>query len=272
MFTELRDTCHNIKEKMGRQLFRTVANGHVPSFDDLIDENTQVRLKRMLYAWRSSPLPTIVTHDLYDDGNDPVLRHLRHRQLLNMPEDRVKVIFHPEFVTATSPLIALDYDDFVRGCHLGFFPSYYEPWGYTPLECVVSGVPAISSDLSGFGDYVMENFPDHDENGMFIAPRRRVSFGETVARCVDWLHQLTRMNRRERIALRNKAESHAEAFDWENLGRHYVDAWNMALRRHYPARAATIEPTAAPAKDPPVASEVSRRRPSTSRRGEARKR
>lgn len=250
MFNELRDTCDAIKEKMGRQLFHTVAHGHVPSYDDLIDENTLVRLKRMLYAWRSSPLPTIVTHDLYDDAHDPVLQHLRHRQLLNMPDDRVKVVFHPEFVSATSPLLALEYDDFVRGCHLGFFPSYYEPWGYTPLECVVSGVPAISSDLSGFGDYVLENFPDYEANGMFVAPRRRVPFADTVARCVNWLHDLTRMNRRERIALRNRAESHAEQFDWKNLGRHYVDAWNLALRRHDPARGVDL---AAPAVATPAA-------------------
>jgi hypothetical protein len=53
-------------------------------------------------------------------------------QLFNSVHDRVKVIFHPEFLKSTSPLIPLDYDEFVRGCHMGVFPSYYEPWGYTP--------------------------------------------------------------------------------------------------------------------------------------------
>ncbi len=101
----------------------------------------------------------------------------------------MKVVFHPEFITATSPLFGLEYDQFVRGCHLGVFPSYYEPWGYTPMECVVRGVPAITSDLSGFGAYVMEHFPDHDENGVYVARRRSVSFdvhghpgGELAAR------------------------------------------------------------------------------------------
>ena len=76
----------------------------------------------------------IVTHDLVDDANDPTLKHLRHRQLLNAGDDPVKVVFHPEFVTATSPTINLDYEQFVRGCHMGIFPSYYEPWGYTPIN------------------------------------------------------------------------------------------------------------------------------------------
>jgi len=60
-----------------------------------------------------------------------------------------QVIFHPEFLSSTNPLFGLDYEDFVRGCHLGVFPSYYEPWGYTPAECTVMGIPSISTNLSG---------------------------------------------------------------------------------------------------------------------------
>jgi len=237
MFNELRDTCAAIQEDMGRTLFRTVATGRLPDIDELIDEYAAVRLKRMMYAWRAGPPPTIVTHDLLDDTNDPVLRHLRHRRLLNADEDRVKIVFHPEFMTATSPLLGMDYDQFVRGCHLGVFPSYYEPWGYTPLECIASGVPAITSDLSGFGDYVMQNFPRHDEAGMYVANRRGRSFDATVAQVVEWMYQLTRMSRRERIALRNQTEAHAEGFDWNNLGRYYAAAHRAALERHYPGQA-----------------------------------
>jgi glycosyltransferase involved in cell wall biosynthesis len=58
---------------------------------------------------------------------------------------------------STNPLFGLDYGQFVRGCHLGVFPSYYEPWGYTPLECMARGVPTVTSDLSGFGDYMKGN-------------------------------------------------------------------------------------------------------------------
>ena len=44
----------------------------------------------------------------------------------------LQVVFHPEFLSSTNPLFKMDYEEFVRGCHLGVFPSYYEPWGYTP--------------------------------------------------------------------------------------------------------------------------------------------
>jgi glycogen(starch) synthase len=234
MFNELHDACEEIQVDMGRRLFHTVVTGRLPTIDDLLPESALVRLKRMAYAWRSSPPPTIVTHDLLDDAHDPVLCHLRYRGLVNLEEDRVKVVFHPEFMSITSPLLAMEYDQFVRGCHIGVFPSYYEPWGYTPLECVVSGIPAITSDLSGFGDYVAQHFPDHNAEGLFVARRRGVSFDVTVNQVTDWLYALTRMSRRERISLRNKVEAHAEHFDWSYMSRHYVAAHRLALERRFP--------------------------------------
>ena len=51
-----------------------------------------------------------------------------------------QIVFHPDFLNANNPILGLDYEEFVRGCHLGVFPSYYEPWGYTPAECTVSKV------------------------------------------------------------------------------------------------------------------------------------
>jgi glycogen(starch) synthase len=234
MFNELRETCESIQVDMGARLFHTVARGRMPTLSELLDEYATVRLKRVMQAWRTGPPPTIVTHDLLDDAHDPVLCHLRHRGLWNLESDRVKVVFHPEFMSVTSPLFGMDYDQFVRGCHLGVFPSYYEPWGYTPLECVVRGIPAITSDLSGFGDYLMENFPDHDASGMFVARRRNVAFQATVGQVTEWLYGMTRMSRRDRIALRNRVESHAHHFDWNNLFRYYVGAHKLALQQVFP--------------------------------------
>lgn len=238
MFHELRSVCQQIKEDMGRRLFQRVANGRLPSIEDLLDEYDRVRLKRMMHAWRHGPQPTVVTHDLVDDANDPVLRHLRHRNLLNYPDDPVKVIFHPEFMIATSPLLGIDYDHFVRGCNLGVFPSFYEPWGYTPMECIVRGVPAITSDQSGFGSYLMDLIPDHDACGMFVARRRKVSAENCVYQVAGWLHDLTRMTLRERIDMRNRVEGFADHFDWSAMFRHYRTAHRLALAKAYPEREA----------------------------------
>jgi glycogen(starch) synthase len=72
-----------------------------------------------------------------DDAGDPILGQIRRVKLFNASSDRVKVVFHPDFLNSNNPILGLDYEEFVRGCHLGVFPSYYEPWGYTPAECTV---------------------------------------------------------------------------------------------------------------------------------------
>jgi glycogen(starch) synthase len=236
MFNELRATCDSIREDMGRRLFEAVSAGQLPTIEDLLDEYDRVRLKRMIHAWRQGPPPTIVTHDLVDEVHDPVLARLRQRGLLNAADDPVKVIFHPEFLTAASPVLGVEYDEFVRGCNLGVFASYYEPWGYTPMECIVRGVPAVTSDLSGFGGYVMDHFPEHDSIGMYVARRRNVSLETTVYQVAGWLHDLTRMSLRDRIQLRNLVESHADKFDWAEMGRNYRTARRLALNKRYPER------------------------------------
>jgi glycogen synthase len=234
MFHELRETCESIKEEMGQRLFRTIADGRMPTTEDLLDEFARVRLKRMMHAWRQGPPPTIVTHDLTYDAQDQILCHLRHRGLINLKEDPVKVLFHPEFITSTSPILGLEYDQFVRGCNLGVFPSYYEPWGYTPMECVVRGIPAITSDYSGFGAYVMSHFPEHNKHGIFIARRRGVDMETTIENVADWMYALTRMSSRQRIHLRNQVEAYAEHFDWSRMTRYYRAARRFAFQKHYP--------------------------------------
>jgi glycogen(starch) synthase len=172
-----------------------------------------------------------VTHDLADDAGDPILRHLRHRGLFNAEDDPVKVVFHPEFVTATSPLINLDYPQFVRGCNLGIFPSYYEPWGYTPMESIAMGVPAVTTDLSGFGAYVERHIPNAAEQGVLVLNRRSQGFDRAVEDMTNYLFDFVRLNRRQRIELRNKTERLGELFDWSQLVKQYHVAHDLAMER-----------------------------------------
>jgi glycogen synthase len=230
MFEELHKTCEQIEEQIGRRLFRGAVNGRITS-GDLLDEDDRVRLKKAIYAWHTGRQPPIVTHDLIDDANDPILQHVRHRGLFNSPDDPVKIVFHPQFITSTGPLISLDYEQFVRGCHLGIFPSYYEPWGYTPMECAALGVPAVTTDLSGFGAYVQRHIPGHAEQGIYVLNRRTHSFDESVAELVEHLFEFVKLSRRERIERRNSVERLSETFDWPQLIGYYNEAHDMALER-----------------------------------------
>jgi glycogen(starch) synthase len=231
MFEDLKNTCADVAEQMDRKLLQAAATGRLPTYQELLPEDSVIRLKRAMHAWRTSRWPSIVTHDLADDANDPILKHIRHRHLLNGADDPVKIIFHPEFVTATSPLLNMDYDQFVRGCHMGVFPSYYEPWGYTPMESIALGVPAVTSDLAGFGAYVRRHIEKSDESGVLVLDRRYRSFDDAADQLANYLFAFAQMNRRQRIELRNKTERLSELFDWSNLVKHYHEAHNLAMQR-----------------------------------------
>ena len=231
MLDELQSTADAIKEQIGDKLFFSVATGKVPDLNTLIDDYWRLRLRRTIHAWTRDHPPPIVTHDLIDDRHDEVLNQLRACQLWNLESDPVKVVYHPDFITPTNPLFGMDYDQFVRGCHLGIFPSYYEPWGYTPLESIALGVPAITSDLAGFGSYLMHLLPDHEEKGLYVLRRRYNTFDDSAQRLTDRLIRFSQMTRRERVALRNSVESFSEHFDWHNLVKRYHEAHALALDR-----------------------------------------
>ncbi|MFP4146047.1 MAG: glycosyltransferase [Phycisphaeraceae bacterium] len=231
MLREFRAIADSMRDQVGERLFRSATAGSVPDLNALIDEYWRLRLRRAMYTWKSDLPPLIVTHDLVDDAGDAVLNQLRTAQLFNHAHDPVKVVYHPDFISATNPLFGIDYDQFVRGCHLGVFPSYYEPWGYTPLESIALGVPAITSDLAGFGSYLRQLRPDHEEKGIYIVDRRYHSFDHAANELADRMFRFCQLTRRDRISLRNSVESFSEHFDWHNLGRRYHEAHELALDR-----------------------------------------
>uniref|UniRef100_A0A1I8EGH6 Glycogen [starch] synthase n=1 Tax=Wuchereria bancrofti TaxID=6293 RepID=A0A1I8EGH6_WUCBA len=192
-----------------------------------------IALKRCIMATAKRELPPVCTHNMVD-SSDHVLNALRRTQLLNNPSDRVKVIFHPEFLSSVSPLIGLDYEEFVRGCHIGVFPSYYEPWGYTPAECTVMGVPSVSTNLSGFGCFIQQNVMDASSYGIYVIDRRFKDCEGSIRDLAQVLYDFCGLSRRQRIIMRNRTERLSELLDWKNLGVFYRDARRMALERLHP--------------------------------------
>jgi glycogen(starch) synthase len=172
---------------------------------------------------------------MVNDAEDPILNQIRRCQLFNHPSDRVKVIFHPEFLSSANPVLPMDYDDFVRGTHMGVFSSYYEPWGYTPAECTVMGVPSITTNLSGFGCYMEELIENASDYGIYIVDRRTKGVDDSVNQLTDYMYDFTRKSKRQRINQRNRTERLSDLLDWKRMGLEYVKARQLALRRAYPA-------------------------------------
>ncbi|KAF9965936.1 glycogen synthase isoform 1, partial [Mortierella alpina] len=144
------------------------------------------------------------------------------------------IVFHPEFLNSNNPLFGLDYEEFVRGLHLGVFPSYYEPWGYSPAECTVMGVPCITTNLSGFGCFMDDSIVDSSEYGIYIVDRRVKSVEESVQQFSDQMLMFCQKSCRQRINQRNRTERLSDLLDWKRMGLEYIKARQLALRTAYP--------------------------------------
>ncbi|XP_061769165.1 glycogen [starch] synthase, liver isoform X1 [Nerophis ophidion] len=231
---QLWDTAHTVKEKFGKRLYDALLKGQIPNMNSILDRDDLTIMKRAIYATQRHSLPPVTTHNMLDDSTDPILSNIRRIGLFNSRNDRIKVIFHPEFLSSTSPLLPMDYEDFVRGCNLGVFPSYYEPWGYTPGECTVMGIPSVTTNLSGFGCFMEEHVSDPAAYGIYIVDRRFRSAEESCNQLTQFMFSFCQQSRRQRIIQRNRAERLSDLLDWRYLGRFYIHARHLALSRAFP--------------------------------------
>ncbi|CAN0130669.1 unnamed protein product, partial [Chrysoparadoxa australica] len=232
LLEEFRETINAIQRQVGERLLFDAAardDTRLPDLNKFVDDYWRLRYRRTLQTWKSNMLPAVVTHNLVDDSNDEILNFIRASNLVNKKEDRVKVVYHPDFINYTNTLFSMEYGQFVRGCHMGIFPSYYEPWGYTPLECLASGIPAVTSDLAGFGDYVMQNVRDHDKRGIYVIQRQEKSFDQAAGQLANRLYNFARLTRRQRIEMRNRSEASSTLFGWDQLIKYYDQAYLSAL-------------------------------------------
>lgn len=233
---QLWDTAHDVKEKFGKKLYDALLKGQIPDMNTILDRDDFTVMKRAIYATQRHSLPPVTTHNMLEDTVDPILSNVRRIGLFNSRNDRVKIIFHPEFLSSTSPLLPMDYEDFVRGCNLGVFPSYYEPWGYTPGECTVMGIPSVTTNLSGFGCFMEEQVSDPAAYGIYIVDRRFRSADESCNQLTQFMFSFCQQSRRQRIIQRNRTERLSDLLDWRYLGRFYVHARHLALGRAFPEK------------------------------------
>lgn len=233
VLNEFATVCDEIMRHVGAKLFKRGATGQRVDLDKAVDERWVLRYRRVQQAIKVDRLPLVCTHILDDEGSDPVINQIRNVWLFNRKDDPVKVVYHPEFISPVNPLWGIDYEQFVRGCHAGLFPSAYEPWGYTPLECLAMGVPAVTSDVSGFGSFCLAKYGEYNRPGIWCLRRRGRSYDAACQELANCMLEFCRMDRRGRIALRNQVEAQSWEFDWSVLGEAYTRAHELALQRAF---------------------------------------
>ncbi|MFA5973517.1 MAG: alpha-glucan family phosphorylase [Lentimicrobiaceae bacterium] len=169
-----------------------------------------------------------LTHGLFEPDYDPILKRLKENSLFNSLSDQVKVIFVPSYLNGNDGVFNLSYYDLLPGFDLSVFPSYYEPWGYTPLESLVFGVPTVTTTLAGFGLWVK----DLDNKSGIAVIVRNDDNNETV---VDSIHSIVlsfaKMSKIKRAELSTSAISLAHSALWSNLLTYYKQAYSIALEK-----------------------------------------
>ena len=201
------------------------------SKDKLFTKEFLLHLKKDTLHFKRTGNPPLSTHNTKNDNNDPILNALKEQGLNNKQEDKVKAILYPVYLDGNDGLTNLSYYDAMAGCHLGVFPSSYEPWGYTPLEAGALGVPSITSDLAGFGRFIQTKLNDNMEDGMFVLKRFGKSEEEVVDDFTRLLYKFSARDKRERTANKLDVKNLSGLADWKILIENYIKAHNMALEK-----------------------------------------
>jgi len=203
----------------------------VPAWMESPRADLQERLK--MGGTYSEPLPEpVITHNLHEPWNDPVLGFLRSHGMKNDKHSRVKVIFVPCYLDGGDGIFQMPYYDLLIGDDLAAYPSYYEPWGYTPLEAVAFHVPCITTSLSGFGVWACTSL-GHDsklEDGVEVIGRNDYNAQEVAEHLSNTITRFSAFDKKSVDKARRNAAKLAEKALWKNFIAYYYEAYDVALR------------------------------------------
>ncbi|MBN1829443.1 MAG: alpha-glucan family phosphorylase [Deltaproteobacteria bacterium] len=171
----------------------------------------------------------ICTHQLQDPQHDPIWNACNSLNLMNGSDDAVNVIYMPVYLDGFDGLLNMPYYDVLSACDLGIFPSYYEPWGYTPLESALHCVPTVTTDLAGFGMWVQKNAIDGNNRGVAILNYQGRSHAEIVDRLTEHMAGLMNWSKDEIREQKVQARLIAEKTDWKYFYPNYLAAYEAAL-------------------------------------------
>ena len=172
-----------------------------------------------------------ITHWLHNMSHDQVLDMMKYLGMSNSAESKVKVIFVPCYLDGKDGILNLEYYDLVLGNDLSVYPSYYEPWGYTPLESVAFHVPTITTDLAGFGLWVNSLKGRYSElkDGVKVIHRSDYNYSEVADVIKDTISEFSGLPENTIKTVRKNAADIAEKALWKHFIKYYYEAYDVAL-------------------------------------------
>ena len=174
--------------------------------------------------------PHFTTHELSEKEYDPVLRRLGEQRLTNKEQDRVKVFFIPSYLNGNDGIVNMSYYDLLVGLDLSVFPSYYEPWGYTPLESLAFSVPTVTTSLAGFGLWVASHYAK-PHPGIGIIERNDFNDDYVVEAIVREVESLLLLPAGGEEEIRKNAKDVSTIALWDNQIKYYKQAYAFALEK-----------------------------------------
>lgn len=176
-----------------------------------------------------SSYTTNVSHYLMDDY-DIIVRRLSELKLDNGVSDKVKVFFVPSYLNGNDGIFNMSYYDLMVGMDLTVFPSYYEPWGYTPLESLAFRVPTVTTSLAGFGLWVKQYYPkNRTACGISVIRRTDSNYAEVVDGVESRIREIAGLSATERKLYKESARDISEIALWDNNIVYYKEAYSKAL-------------------------------------------
>lgn len=174
-----------------------------------------------------------VTHWLHNMSHDNVLGMLKYYDMHNRKDEQVKVIFLPCYLDGKDGILNMTYYDIVLGNDLCIYPSYYEPWGYTPLEAIAFKVPCITTDLAGFGLWANSVFGKYGEieDGVKVIHRTDYNYSEVADVIKDTVAAYSNFTKKQIDAARKNAEQLSKKALWSEFIKYYEEAYDIALRK-----------------------------------------
>ncbi len=231
-FQDIKDLLDEKEGGIHENLLYAIASNNKINEKTIFENDVLLDIKKKIIQLKSkSGSAPLSTHELQNPESDPILNAFKQAGLLNKEEDRAKVIFYPIYLSGADGLSDFDYYQSIQACHLGVFPSYYEPWGYTPLETAALGVSSLTSNLSGFGRYFYEKLHDKKDPGIYILDLENKQRDEMMKNFLEILYDYTLLDKKDRIDNKIQAREVAFMADWKNFAENYIDAHNLAIEK-----------------------------------------
>ncbi len=172
----------------------------------------------------------VITHELNNPNDDAILNRIRSLGFAGNNTDAVQVIYVPCYLNGNDGIFNMDYYEILAGLDATAFPSYYEPWGNTPLESVAFGIPTVTTSLSGFGQWILSSSESNFEvSGVEVINRTDSNYNEVVATLANDLRQLADATADYREKASKAARNTADKAEWNYFITYYIDAFRMAL-------------------------------------------